>query len=196
MKLIEDMNNKPQKHIRKNEWWSANGVEVIRQRLPVGDYILVNDKVQDVLDRKAARGIPVKMMDLMGTYNIAVDSKRGCEELISCICGKEHQRFRDECILAQNNGIKLIILVENAEGYADKGHKIWNKCIRDVSELHSWTNPRLCLFRNGKQLYPTATRGITLQKACMTMQQKYGVEFLFCHHNESAEKILDLLGGE
>ena len=155
---------------------------MIRQRLPVGDYIAVNDKVQDVLDRKAKRNIPVKMMDLLGTYNVAVDSKFDIQELCTDICGKQHERFRDECILAQNNGIKLYVVVENVSG------------IRKLSELHSWLNPRLFIRRGGKQLYPTATRGFTLMKACMTMQHKYEpLEFLFCTPQESAGLIYNLL---
>lgn len=172
MVLLEDTRNQIEKHKRKNAWWAEHGVEVRRTKLYCGDYTLPTNQ------------------------SICIDSKKDIQELIGDICGKQHDRFRAECERASEAGIKLIILVENAEGYADKNHKIWNKCIRDVSELHSWTNPRLCLFRNGKQLYPTATRGITLQKACMTMTQKYGVEFLFCHYNESAKKILELLGGE
>lgn len=195
MKLIEDSNNQIGKHIRKNEWWAANGIEVIRQRLPVGDYILVNDKVQDVLDRKAARGIPVKMMDLIGTYNAVCDSKKDIAELVGDLCGKSHARFKDELLLAQNNGIKLYILVEDDGGYVDKRNTIYNKPVRSIQDLFSWKNPRLFIWRNGKQLYPTATKGATLAKVCMTIEQKYGCKFVFCSHAESAKKILELLGG-
>ena len=111
--IIEDVNNKPGKHELKHRIWKENGIEVIRQRLPVGDYVLMNDKIADVFARKEKRGIPVKMMDLQGTYDIAIDSKNSILELAQDICGKQHDRFRDECILAQNNGVKLIILVES-----------------------------------------------------------------------------------
>ena len=33
-------------------------------------------------------------------------------------------------------------------------------------------------------------------KACMTMQRKYGVEFLFCHNSEQGEKVIELLQKE
>ena len=179
--LLEDVNNKPGKHKLKNDIWTANGIEVIRQRLPVGDYVLMNDKISDVLTRKAKRGIPVKMMDLMGAYNVAVDSKFDIQELCQDVCGKQHDRFRDECILAQNNGIKLCVVVENKDN------------IQKLTELHSWVNPRLFIRRGGRQLYPTAVRGVTLMKACMTMQHKYGCEFLFCTPQESAAVIYNLL---
>lgn len=182
MTIIEDTNNKPGKHDMKNAYFQSHGVEVLRQRLPVGDYILVNSKVQNVLDRKSKRGIPVKMMDLLGTYDIAVDSKNSIQELCGDICGKSHDRFRDECILAANNGIKLIVLVENEDG------------ITQLSELHKWVNPRLFIrMRGGGQKYPNATRGVSLMKACYTMMQKYGTVFIFCRPDQAGETISKIL---
>ena len=196
MKLIEDVNNKPQKHVAKNRYWSSKGIEVMRYRLPVGDYIMVNDKVQDVIDRKAKRGIDVKMMDFMGTYNICVDTKKDIQELISDICGKQHDRFRDELLLAKNNGIKLIVLVENHASTIKCGQKIINiPYVNDLKALFKWANPRLFLFRNGKQRFPTATRGAQLAKACLTMQLKYGVEFVFCKPEDAGRRIIEILKG-
>ena len=181
--LLEDINNKPGKHIVKNQTWEENGIEVIRQRLPVGDYVMMNEKIYDVFERKTKRGIPIKMMDLLGTYEIAVDSKKDIQELCGDICGPQHERFRDECILAQNNGIKLIVLVENEDD------------VSDLTELHKWANPRLFIRRGGKQLYPKATRGVTLMKACMSMEKKYDVKFVFVSPINSAEAIVKLLEG-
>ena len=121
------------------------------------------------------------MMDLLGTYSVAIDSKFSIQELCGDVCGKQHERFRDECILAQNNGIKLIVLVENEDG------------ITDLRDLHRWVNPRLWIRRGGKQLYPNATRGVTLMKSCMTMQKKYGVQFAFAHPWHAGAAIADLL---
>lgn len=192
MTIISDTNQKPGKHDLKEAWWDANGIDVWRYRLPCGDYILANEKVIDMLVRKKDRGIPPKMMDFLGTYNVAIDSKNSVDELAMDICGKQHDRFRDECILAQNNGIKLIILVENKPERIGKTQE-WNPMIHTVEELHKWRNPRLFIWERGKQKYPTATRGITLQKACITMQKNYGVTFLFCSPEESARTILELL---
>lgn len=194
--IIEDVNNKLNHHAIKHSYWEKQGVEILRYRLPVGDYALANDRIYDVLARKKMRGVPPKMMDFMGAYDVCVDSKFDVQELISDICGKQHDRFRDECVLAMNNGIKLYILVENKGGLIKGTKDIYNPTIRDLSELHSWKNPRLFIRRSGKQLYPSATRGITLQKACYTMEKKYGCEFLFCTPEESGQKIIELLGGD
>jgi len=190
--LIEDMAQKAEKHTLKNNYWHRKNIEVMRMPLPVGDYIVGSEKVMEVIARKKMRGMQPKKMDFLGTYDVCVDSKFDIQELISDICGKQHDRFRDECILAQNNGIKLYILVENKGGLIGKT-TIENPTIRDLKDLHSWKNPRLFIRRNGKQLYPTATRGITLQKACLTMQKKYGCEFVFCTPEESGKKIVELL---
>lgn len=194
-RLLEDKAQQENKHIKKNQYWLKQNVEVIRMPLPVGDYVLVNDKIQDVLDRKAARGIEPKKMDFLGTYDVCIDTKKNIQELVSDICGKQHERFRDECILAQNNGIKLIVLVENDYQALTKDGSIANKTIHSLSELHSWKNPRLFIRKYGKQVYPNATKGITLQKACHTMSWKYGVHFEFCSSDEAGAKVIELLGG-
>ena len=179
--ILEDTNNKTGKHGLKHDALEQAGHEIIRQRLPVGDYVMMNDKIRDVFARKEKRGIPVKMMDLLGTYDVALDTKKDIQELVGDVCGKAHDRFRDECVLAQNNGIKLIILIENEDG------------IDDLRELHRWVNPRLFIRRGGKQLYPRATKGVTLMKASMTMQYKYGVQFLFCRPENAGNEIVRLL---
>ena len=187
MTILEDSNNKPGKHRLKNTYWQKNGIQVVRQRLPVGDYVLVNEKIADVFSRKEKRVIEVKMMDLMGTYNVAVDSKRDIAEIASNVCGsrQQHDRFRDECVLAMNNNIKLYVVVENNDGIAD------------LRDLHKWVNPRLFIRRGGKQLYPNATRGVTLMKSCMTMERKYNsVKFIFCKPEESGKRIIELLEGD
>lgn len=183
MIIIEDKAQKEGKHKIKNDYWRKSGIEVIRQPLPVGDYILGNEKVMDVISRKEKRNMAVKKMDFLGTYNIAIDSKYSIQELVSDICGKQHERFRDEAILAQNNNIHLIVLVENEDG------------ITQLSELHKWVNPRLWIRKGGKQAYPNATRGVTLMKCCYTMHKKYGCEFLFCEPYKAGERIIELLGG-
>lgn len=200
MKLLVDKGQKIGEHYWKEKYWRENEIETIRVPLPVGDYVLVDDKVQDVLDRKEARGIPPKKMDFLGSYNVAVDTKRDIPELVMDICGKQHERFRDECILAQNNGIKLYILVENEfipikKGARHKPEFIQSPYIDSLEHLHKFINPRLFIMSQGKQKYPKATKGITLKKACYTMKEKYGVEFIFCHGRDAGRTVIELLEG-
>ena len=193
--ILEDLNNKVGHHNLKNEWWQKNGYEVVRYRLPVADYILMNDKVQDVLDRKAKRGIQPKMLDFLGTYDVACDSKNSILELCQDLQA-DHQRFKDSLVLAQNNNIKLYIVVENKGTYLNSKKTIWNDDIHDIRGLFSWKNPRAFIFRGGKQLYPNCAKGEWVAKCCITMEKKYGCKFVFCTPEESAQIITKILRGE
>ena len=181
--------------------------------LPCGDYIIANEKVMNVIERKKERGIPVKKMDFLGTYDVTVDTKKDIQELVGDICGKQHARFRDECILAQNNGIKLYVLVQNVGELVKGTEDIYNPTITRLEDLHKWRNPRLFEMKRSSEIigyykssgnpiykkiqkYPSATKGITLAKACVTMQEKYGVEFVFCHNRDQGRLVLELLQRE
>ena len=185
MILLEDKAQKENKHIIKNEYWKSKGIKVERVPLPVGDYVIANEKTQDVMKRKSTRG----------TYDVCVDSKYSIDEIVQDVAGKQHDRFKDELLLAQNNGIKLHIVIENEGGLIKYTRDVYNPTITCLDDLHSWKNPRLFIRKSGKQLYPRATRGITLQKILYTMQEKYGCEFHFCTPKESGRLIVDLLKG-
>lgn len=106
--------------------------------------------------------------------SISIDTKADMAEIANNI-GSDHKRFKNECIAARDAGCQLIILVENTEG------------ISSVNEVHRWINPEL-IYR------PRAITGERLEKAMKTMSERYGVRFEFCKPEESAKKILELLG--
>lgn len=262
--IIEDKAQQAGKHEIKHEWFQEHDVSVHHAPLPVGDYILLTDAVTDVIARKEKRGVPLKKMDFLGSYKTSIDTKKDLQEIISNICGKQHARFRDECILAKNNGIQLYVLVENTDG------------VTSIEDLKDWVNPRSQIIytskvkeslisfeehKNGVHVLkvkrycgakipyarfyyqpllncfqveilaskkwkghkyslrtdnlqkakenvikfvcentkvktfkaPNATDGVTLAKAMLTMEEKYGVKFLFCPPDEAGERILSLL---
>lgn len=92
MYIIEDTRNKKDKHEEKNRSFANMGVNVIRCKLPFGDYSIVPSN--------------------------AVDTKKGLEEIAHNICGskQEHERFKRECVNARDAGCKLFFLVENDLG--------------------------------------------------------------------------------
>jgi ribosome-associated protein len=92
MILLEDTRQQANKHRLKHEYWSSQGIEIVRTKLLVGDYMVFG-----------------------GT--ICVDTKMSVEEIAQNIGGREHVRFREECKLAKRIGATLIILVENTEGF-------------------------------------------------------------------------------
>jgi ribosome-associated protein len=169
MIILEDTRQQDSKHNKKREWFEANGIEVKRTKLYVGDYTFPKNQ------------------------SVCVDTKKDIQELIGDICGKQHDRFREELIRAKEADIKLYILVENERIIINERKGIYSPYIDSLDSLHKFVNPRLFIWRNGKQLYPTATKGITLKKACITMKNKYGVEFIFCKPNQAAEKVIELL---
>lgn len=92
MVILEDTRQQAQKHELKHEYFSSEGIEVVRTKLPFGDYALW--------------GSP-----------LAIDTKATVEEIAQNIGGAEHVRFREECKLARRCGGQLIILVENRNGF-------------------------------------------------------------------------------
>ena len=150
MVIQEDTRQQAGKHDIKHDWFAAHGVELVRSKLPFGDYALVP--------------------------SVAVDTKKDMEEIAANICGKEHTRFITECKAAKAAGCTLVILVENTVG------------IRELSQVHTWINPRAIYSKN-------CVQGSRLQKAMETISERYGVRFLFCQPEESAERIIAILWG-
>lgn len=109
---------------------------------------------------------------------IAVDTKADMQEIAQNIGGTaaEHNRFREELKLAREYGCQLIILVENEEG------------IEELTQVQYWDNPRRAFSER-------AIQGPQLMKAMQTMQERYGVVFLFCRPSEAAGTIKELLRG-
>lgn len=146
--IQEDTRQKAGKHDIKHAYFDDQGVNVIRCKLPFGDYAPVPP--------------------------VSIDTKEDFEEIAANICGKEHRRFINECKAAKAAGCHLVILVENTLG------------ITDLSQVHTWVNPRV--------LYsPNCVQGDRLQKAMETITERYGVEFAFCSPANSGARIMEIL---
>ena len=89
MVLLEDTRNQPGKHKNIEAYCRQQGIEIIRTKLLVGDYMLTGD----------------------GSGGISVDTKQGVPELANNVF-QSHERFRAECERAQRCNIQLIILTE------------------------------------------------------------------------------------
>lgn len=115
---------------------------------------------------------------------LIVDRKQNLLEVCSNVT-QDHDRFRREMQRAQENGIKIIFLVEHGDGIESLEDVIW------------WKNPRRHKRRkvNGKWVeYETkATTGETLYNILTTIQSKYGCEFRFCEKSETGKKIVEIL---
>lgn len=107
--------------------------------------------------------------------DIACDSKMGVGELASCVF-QEHERFRNELVTAQNCGITLYILTEE---------------VLPFGRLDYWRSP---LGKDGLPKYRFDP--VTLRKAMITMQEKYGVRFRFCDGRSTGRRLFEYLKGE
>lgn len=131
---------------------------------------------------------------------LIIDRKQNLSEICANVC-QSHERFRNELVRAQENGIKLIILIE---------HSNQIRCVDDVTY---WENPRRkkrvkipdrCLTdENGEEYWEVAhyetvetkaMTGETLAKIMRTLEKKYGCEFHFCDKLHTGKKIIELLG--
>ena len=95
MWIIEDTRQQAGKHQKKHDWWSAHDTELIRCKLPFGDYAL-----------------PPK---------VCVDTKANLMEIATNMCGafKEQRRFKSECVAAHECGCKLVFLIECSQKKID-----------------------------------------------------------------------------
>ena len=87
--LIEDTRQKVDKHKRKHDTWASMGVDVVRCKLPFGDY-----------------AVPPK---------VVVDTKEDITEIAGNLCGTmaEKRRVREECKAAKSAGCRLVFLIED-----------------------------------------------------------------------------------
>ena len=150
MVIIEDTRNQIGKHEEKHAVWSQAGVRIRRSKIPYGDYCLMP--------------------------TTSIDTKASLSEIAQNIGGgkAEHQRFIREVKGAQDDGVKLYILVENNEG------------IDSINDVSRWVNPRT-------EFSPNCIQGPRLAKAMRTIEERYGCVFMFCRPEEAAETIIDLL---
>lgn len=177
MIILEDSRQQVGKHDQKHRWFSENGIEIRRTKLYVGDYSLPTDQ------------------------SVCIDTKKDFQEIIGNLTGHkkdkngktEHDRLVEETERAREAGIRLIYLIENEGGEIKKGKNIYNPVITKLEDVHKWVNPRLFIFEHGKQKYPKATKGITLQKMLYTFSAHHGCEFMFCHPKDAGRIIVELL---
>ena len=112
---------------------------------------------------------------------VAVDTKANIAELAYDI-DQDHARFRRELTGARDAGCKLYVLVENEDG------------VGSLSDLAGWIESQEDFAQrvNAKR----RLKGDRLAKACATMEERYGVTFMFCPPADAARIVCELLGVE
>lgn len=85
-------------------------------------------KIVAEFDRQGIKH-PVSKL-LVGDYmnydnpRLIIDRKQNLSELCSNVC-QDHERFRRELLLAKENGIQLIVLIEHGNGFRQLSDVLW-----------------------------------------------------------------------
>lgn len=168
--LAEDTRQQPGKHSNVHTFADLNGIRIVRTKLVCGDYTLPTNQ------------------------SVCIDTKQGLSEVYSNLV-QDHERFRRECVLAQELGIRLVVLVEEPG-------------IEGIDHVKEWRNPRYERYMMlkeahkhgrylGTKLPPKAPlTSLRLQIMMQTMSEKYGVEWQFCRKSETGLRICEILMGE
>ena len=168
--IVEDTRNQPGKHLNIRNFCEQNGIRIVRSKLVVGDYSLPTDQ------------------------SVCVDTKYGLAEVYGNMV-QEHERFRRECDLAHELGIRLVILVEQ-DGIAD------------ISHVHEWKNPRyerymklLIGHQHGRYLGTQlpSRRPIDsarLEKMMRTFAEHHHCEWRFCNKTDTGKVLMEILTNE
>ena len=170
MIIQEDTRQKPNKNADIRKQLEALGHTVRRFGMPCGDY------------------------QIFGKGDVVIDTKQDMNEVYSNVI-TDHERFANEARLAQEAGIKLIILVTDP-------------IVSSIDDVRLWRNPRRerwfmvkAMQRKGKMLTVKQSKtppcaSDRLQKAMVTMTLRYGITWLFCERERVGEEIIRLLTEE
>ena len=155
MVLLEDTRNKVGEHKNIQAYCEHNGILLRRSKLYVGDYQIADNA------------------------KVAVDTKQDVIELAGNIF-QSHERFRRECLRAQEAEIQLIILIE--EELPQGGLVNWKSpTYRSTTRYHRYGDPI-------SRINPS-----TLKKAMLSMTDKYGVQFRFCDWRSTGRLLIKYL---
>ena len=103
---------------------------------------------------------------------VVIDRKKDLQEVVGNVT-TQHSRFVRELELAKELGFKLIVLIEEPN-------------IKTLGDVPSWYNWRL-------KKNPKAVSGKKLYRIMCTMQEKYGVIWLFTNKQNCGKRIVELL---
>lgn len=150
-------------------------------------------KIVEEFDRQNIQHPISKLMvgDYMNYDNprLIIDRKQNLSELCSNVC-QNHERFRRELVLAKENEIQMIFLVEHG------------KDVRRLEDVIWWENPRRWKRVKNPEtgrwedVETKAMQGEVLYKILKTQERKYGCRFMFCEKKDTGKEIIRILSGE
>lgn len=116
----------------------------------------------------------------VNSVKVLIDKKDSLVELAGNLCRTlEHERLKREIAKACDIGCERFIFL------------IASSKIASVDKVHEWQVPK----RKDGSLY-TKVRPDILETIMKTMEEKYGVEFMFCKKVDMGKEIVRLLENE
>lgn len=133
-----------------------------------------DEYVTDYLDSHGVKWIRNKLysgdVKLVNSTKVIIDLKKDLLEMCGNLTSlKEHERVKKEIERAREIGCKRFIFL------------IKEQKISSVEEVNNWSSTR------------TRVKGETLAKIMKTMEERYGVEFIFTKKELAGATILELL---
>lgn len=173
--IIEDTCQQVGKHDNIERFIEKIGFSAIKNTLPVGDYALLTRRGRKILDIKrqaaernksyarytgkdirtnADRGhSTLQKIDLLGTYNVAVDTKQNLDEVLRKIGGLAGERIDQQAMRAFNTKTRLYILVaqdnincmQDVENYCRQKNYNYTGFVRKIERLEKNYNLQFCV---------------------------------------------------
>ena len=174
--IIEDTAQQAGKHAGIEKFIEKIGFNLMRNTLPVGDYALLTQRGREILNiiikaaernRSYANYIGreirtnsdvgrsvLQKIDLIGTYDVAVDTKQNLDEVVRTIGGLADERIDQQAIRARNSNTRLYIVVEQDN-------------INNIQDVESYC-------RDNNYNYTAFIKKID------SLERKYGLKFCMC----------------
>lgn len=173
MIIVQDTRQQVGKDNHVLEYFKNQGIQVIRTKLYVGDYSLLNN------------------------MSISVDRKKDILEIAGNLLKRnEHERIREEMKKALESNIKLYILIEDEKIKNVDDVKNFKSPVYKANQYRTIGGVRKIIHKKGENI--SSANFETLGKVMKTMEEKYGCKFLFATHKDFGKKVVEILqnGGE
>lgn len=174
--IIEDTAQQSGKHDQIEKFIEKIGFNTMRNTLPIGDYALLTQRGREILNIKiqaaernrsyanyvgreirtnsdVGRSI-LQKIDLIGTYDVAVDTKKNLDEVVRTIGGLTDERIDQQAIRARNSNTRLYIVVAQDN-------------ISDTQDVENYC-------RDNNYNYTAFVKKITF------LERQYGLNFCIC----------------
>lgn len=177
--IIEDTAQQAGKHTGIKKFIEKIGFNTMRNTLPVGDYALLTQRGREILNIKikaaernrsyanyvgrdirtnsdVGRSI-LQKIDLIGTYDVAVDTKQNLDEVVRTVGGLADERIDQQAIRARNSNTRLYIVVEqnninniqDVERYCRDNNYNYTAFVKKINDLEKKYGLKICICPAG-----------------------------------------------